>query len=110
MRHYSIDDVLVRAPSALEPDEKGRGCHKPISLTDQPITACLRTGHLGMARKPLPLLSLVMVTVLLLHPENVPRRDLRTLEQTTGREGDSSSDNRVGVREWVSFLFSVLKK
>lgn len=60
----------------------------------------LLTGHLGMARKPLPLLSLVMVTVLLLCPENVPRRDLRTLEQTTGREGDSSSDNRVGVRDW----------
>lgn len=41
-----------------------------------------------------------MVTVLLLGPENVPRRDLRTLEQTAGREGDSSSDNRVGVRNW----------
>lgn len=50
-----------------------------------------------------------MVMVLLLHPENMPR-ELRTLEQTTGREEDSSSDNGVGVREWVSFLFLVLKK
>lgn len=59
-----------------------------------------------MARKPLPLLSLVMVTVLLLYPEYVPRRELWTLEQTTGREGDSSSDNRVGVREWFSLSYS----
>lgn len=35
MRHYSIDDVLVRVPPALEPDED-RGCSKPTVL----MTAC----------------------------------------------------------------------
>lgn len=68
--------------------EDGRGGLKPTALTAQPGTACRLPGHLGMARKPLPLLSLVMVTVLLLYPENVPRKELRTPKQTTGREGD----------------------
>lgn len=40
MRYYSIDDVLVRVPTALEPDEEGRACCKPTKLTAQPITAC----------------------------------------------------------------------
>lgn len=92
MRHYSIDDVLVRVLPALEPAEEARGCCKPTTLTAQPITACRPPGHLGMARKPLPLLSLVMVTVLLLHPENVPRRLLGSLEQTTkGREAPAQT-------------------
>lgn len=47
-----------------------------------------------------------MVTVLLLHPENVPRREPRTLEQTIGREGDSSSDSGVGVREGLFLSYS----
>lgn len=92
MRHYSIDDVLVRVPPALEPDEEGRGCCKPTGLTAQPITAGRLPGHLGMSRKPLPLLCLVMVTVLLLYPENVPRRELRTLEYWKG--------GRLQFRHW----------
>lgn len=88
MRHYSIDDVLVRAPSVLE-----RGAQLGLLLL-----ADLQ-GTWGVARKPLPLLSLVMVTVLLLHPEKLCQED--TLEQML-RRGERREG---GVKEQGKGLF-----